>query len=255
VKIRTLIVDDEALGRKRVRKLLESEPECEIIGECSDGQEAVAAMRSFTPDLVFLDVQMPELNGFEVLAQLEVDRLPVIIFVTAHDQFALKAFEAQAIDYLLKPFEDERFYQSLQRAKAYLEGHESRKMHERLQSLVNSLSSQTKLITRMAVKTGGRILFIKTSEIDWIEAVGNYLNLHIGSEAHLLRGRVSELEKRLDPNQFFRIHRSAIVNLDRVKEFHPLFKGDGVAILKNGTRLSVSRSCNQRLQRLLEPEL
>lgn len=255
MKIRTLIVDDEALGRKRVRKLLESEPECEIIGECSDGQEAVAAMRSFTPDLVFLDVQMPELNGFEVLAQLEVDRLPVIIFVTAHDQFALKAFEAQAIDYLLKPFEDERFYQSLQRAKAYLEGHESRKMHERLQSLVNSLSSQTKLITRMAVKTGGRILFIKTSEIDWIEAVGNYLNLHIGSEAHLLRGRVSELEKRLDPNQFFRIHRSAIVNLDRVKEFHPLFKGDGVAILKNGTRLSVSRSCNQRLQRLLEPEL
>ena len=255
MKIRTLIVDDEALGRKRVRKLLESEPECEIIGECSDGQEAVAAMRSFTPDLVFLDVQMPELNGFEVLAQLEVERLPVIIFVTAHDQFALKAFEAQAIDYLLKPFEDERFYQSVERAKAYLEGHESRKMHERLQSLVKSLSPQTRLITRMAVKTGGRIFFIKTNEIDWIEAVGNYLNLHIGSEAHLLRGRVSELEKRLDPNQFFRIHRSTIVNLDRVKEFHPLFKGDGVAILKNGTRLSVSRSCNQRLQRLLEPEL
>jgi len=255
VKIRTLIVDDEALGRKRVRKLLESELECEIIGECSDGHEAVAAMRSFTPDLVFLDVQMPELNGFEVLAQLEMERLPVIIFVTAYDQFALKAFEAQAIDYLLKPFEDERFCQSLQRAKAYLEGHESRKMHERLQSLVNGLSSPTKLITRLAVKTGGRILFIKTNEIDWIEAVGNYLNLHIGSEAHLLRGRMSELEKRLDPNQFFRIHRSTIVNLDRVKEFHPLFKGDGVAILKNGSRLSVSRSCHQRLQRLLEPEL
>lgn len=255
MKLRTLIVDDEALGRKRVRKLLGTQPECEIIGECSDGHEAVAAIRSFTPHLVFLDVQMPELNGFEVLAQLEAEHLPAIIFVTAYDQFALKAFEAQAIDYLLKPFEDERFYQSLQRAKAYLDGHESRKMHERLQSLVKSLASQPKWITRMAVKNGGRMVFLKTSEIDWIEAVGNYLNLHVGSEAHLLRGRVSELEKRLDPNQFFRIHRSTIVNLDRVKEFHPLFKGDGFILLKNGTRLAVSRSCHQRLQRLLEPEL
>jgi len=255
MKIRTLIVDDEALGRKRLRRLLEGEPECEIIGEGRDGHEAVAAIRSFRPDLVFLDVQMPELNGFEVLAQLAVEQMPVVVFVTAYDQFALKAFEARAIDYLLKPFDDERFQQALQRAKAYLDGHESRKMTQRLQNLVNGLSLQTRFITRMAVQASGRILFIKTTEIDWIEAVGNYLNLHIGTEAHLLRGRVSELEKRLDPNQFFRIHRSTIVNLDRVKEFQSLFKGDGVTILKNGTRLSVSRGCSQRLQRLLKPAL
>jgi two-component system LytT family response regulator len=255
MKVRTLIVDDEALGRKRLRKLLESETECELIGECCDGQEAVAAIQAFTPDLLFLDVQMPELNGFEVLAQLNGNRLPVIIFVTAYDQYALKAFEAQAIDYLLKPFEDERFYQALHRARAYIEGQQSQDINARLQTLVNSMSLRAKPMTRMAVKTAGRIVFIKTSEIDWIEAVGNYLNLHIGTEAHLLRGRISELEKRLDPGQFFRTHRSTIVNLDRVKEFQTLFKGDGVAILKNGTRVAVSRSSSQRLQALLTPRL
>lgn len=255
MKIRTLIVDDEALGRKRLRKLLESETECELIGECCDGQEAVAAIQAFKPNLLFLDVQMPELNGFEVLAQLDGERLPVIIFVTAYDQYALKAFEAQAIDYLLKPFEDERFYQALHRARAYIEGQQSQEINARLQTLVNGMSLRAKPITRMAVKTAGRIVFIKTSEIDWIEAVGNYLNLHIGTEAHLLRGRMSELEKRLDPNQFFRTHRSAIVNLDRVKEFQTLFKGDGVAILKNGVKVAVSRSSSQRLQTLLTPRL
>lgn len=255
MKIRTLVVDDEALGRKRLRKLLESETEYELIGECCDGQEAVAAINTFTPDLLFLDVQMPELNGFEVLTQIDRARLPVIIFVTAYDQYALKAFEAQAIDYLLKPFDDERFYQSLHRARAYMEGQHSSQINARLESLIGGMSLRPKPITRMAVKTGGRIVFIKTSEIDWIEAVGNYLNVHIGTEAHMLRGRISELEKRLDPTQFFRTHRSTIVNLDRVKEFQTLFKGDGVAILKNGTRVPVSRSCSQRLQALLTPKL
>src|SRR5204863_926170 len=218
-----------------------------------DGQEAVAAIQAFTPDLIFLDVQMPELNGFEVLAQLKGERLPVIIFVTAYDQYALKAFEAQAIDYLLKPFEDERFYQSLHRARAYIEGQQSNQINVRLETLISGMSLRPKPITRMAVKTSGRIVFIKASEIDWIEAVGNYLNLHIGTEAHMLRGRISELEKRLDPTQFFRTHRSTIVNLDRVKEFQTLFKGDGVAILKNGTHIPVSRSCSQRLNTLLTP--
>jgi len=198
---------------------------------------------------------MPELNGFEVLTQIDRARLPVIIFVTAYDQYALKAFEAQAIDYLLKPFDDERFYQSLHRARAYMEGQHSSQINARLESLIGGMSLRPKPITRMAVKTGGRIVFIKTSEIDWIEAVGNYLNVHIGTEAHMLRGRISELEKRLDPTQFFRTHRSTIVNLDRVKEFQTLFKGDGVAILKNGTRVPVSRSCSQRLQALLTPKL
>ena len=192
MKIRTLLVDDEALGRKRLRKLLETETDYELIGECCDGQEAVAAIQAFTPDLLFLDVQMPELNGFEVLAQLDHKRLPVIIFVTAYDQYALKAFEAQAIDYLLKPFEDERFYQSLHRARAYIAGQQSNQVSARLETLISGMSLRPKPMTRMAVKTSGRVVFVKTSEIDWIEAVGNYLNLHIGTETHMLRGRISE---------------------------------------------------------------
>jgi two-component system LytT family response regulator len=255
MKIRTLIVDDEALGRTRVRHLLKNESEFEIIGECADGQQAVAALSSFQPDLLFLDVQMPELNGFEVLAQIPAEQMPVVIFVTAFDQFAIKAFEAQALDYLLKPFEDERFFQSLHRARNYLADDGSKKLSERLLKLAKGFSPVNKCITRMAVKAGGRMVFLNVLEIDWVEAVGNYLKLHIGSESHLLRGRLSELEKRLDPEQFFRIHRSTLVNLDRVKEFQPLFKGEGVVILKNGARLGVSRGCSQRLQKQLQPQL
>lgn len=255
MKVRTLIVDDEELGRKRIRKLLSAEAEFEIVGESRDGREAIRAIEKLTPDLVFLDVQMPELGGFEVLAQIALEKMPVIIFVTAHDQFALKAFEAQAIDYLLKPFDDERFAQSLQRARTYLNGNDTGGMKERLARLLNGLPNQGKYLTRVAVKRAGRVLFLKTGEIDWIEAAGNYVNLHVGRESYLLRGRMSELEKRFDPEQFFRIHRSTIVNLDRVKELQLLFKGEGVVVLKDGRRLSASRSCSRRLQELLEPEL
>jgi two-component system LytT family response regulator len=188
VKIRTLIVDDEPLGRKRIRKLLESETDFEIVGESRDGREALKSIQSLAPALVFLDVQMPELSGFDVLARLDPERLPVIIFVTAYDDFALKAFEAQALDYLLKPFADERFAQALQRAKTFLDGHSAAAMRERLVSLVNSWPPQPKYLARVAVKTGERILFLKIEAIDWIEAVGNYVNFHAGSETHLLRG-------------------------------------------------------------------
>ena len=255
MKIRVLIVDDEALGRSRVRHLLKNETDCEIIGECSDGQEALAALHTLQPDLLFLDVQMPELNGFEVLAQLPARQLPVVIFVTAFDQFAIKAFEAQALDYLLKPFDDDRFHESLERARIQVAQRESSSFSERLLSLVKDCSPQKQWMTRMAVKSDGRMVFLNVLEIDHIEAVGNYLKLHAGSETHMLRGRLSELEKRLDPGRFFRVHRSRIVNLDRVKEFQPLFKGEGVIILKNGSRLGVSRGCSQRLQNQLQPEL
>jgi two-component system, LytTR family, response regulator len=255
MKIRTLIVDDEALGRSRVRHLLKGEADLEIVGECANGHEAVAALRGFHPDLVFLDVQMPEMNGFEVLAHLGAGPMPVVIFVTAHDQFALKAFEAQALDYLLKPFDDDRFHQSLQRARAQLAREEVSQTNERLLSLIKGFAPQKAWLTRLAVKTEGRMVFLTVPEIARVEAVGNYLKLYVGSETHLLRGRLSELEKQLDPNQFFRIHRSTLVNLDRVKEFHPLFKGDGVVILKDGTRLDVSRNCSQRLQQQLQPQL
>ena len=255
MKIRTLIVDDEELGRKRIRKLLSSEPEFEIVGESRDGREAIRAVEKFAPDLVFLDVQMPELGGFDVVAQIAPGKMPVIVFVTAYDQFALKAFEAQALDYLLKPFDDERFAQSLQRARTYLNGNDIGDMKKRLARLVDGLPGQGKHLTRVAVKSAGRVLFLKAAEIDWIEAAGNYVNLHVGKESYFLRGRISELEKQFDPEQFFRIHRSTIVNLDRVKELQPLFKGEGIVVLKDGQQLSASRICTQRLQTLLGPDL
>ena len=255
MKVRTLIVDDEELGRKRIRKLLSSESEFEIVGESRDGREAIRAMEKFSPDLVFLDVQMPELGGFDVLSQIAPAKMPVIIFVTAHDHFALKAFQAQALDYLLKPFDDERFAQSLQRVRTYLNGNATDKIRERLAKLVETLPNRGKYLLRVAVKSAGRVLFLKADEIDWIEAAGNYVNLHVGKESYLLRGRMSELEKRFDPEQFFRIHRSTMVNLDRVKELQPLFKGEGIVVLKDGQKLSASRSCIQRLQAFLGPDL
>ncbi len=255
MKVRTLIVDDEELGRKRIRKLLSLEPDCEIVGECRDGRDAIRVIEKSSPDLVFLDVQMPELGGFDVLSQIAPAKMPVIIFVTAYDQYALKAFQAQALDYLVKPFDDERFAQSLQRVRTYLNGSATDRIRERLSKFVEALSSQGKYLGRVAVKSADRVLFLKTEEIDWIEAAGNYVNLHVGKESYLLRGRMSELEKRFDPAQFFRIHRSTIVNLDRVKELQPLFKGEGIVVLKDGKKLSASRNCVQRLQECLGPAL
>ena len=252
MKVRTLIVDDEELARKRIRKLLSLDAGFEIVGESRDGREAIRAIGKLAPDLVFLDVQMPELGGFDVLAQIASEKRPVIIFVTAHDQFALKAFEAQALDYLLKPFDDERFAQSLQRVRTYLNGNDRGAIQERLARLVEGLSSP-RYLSRVAVKAAGRVLFLKAAEIDWIEAAGNYVNLHVGKDSYLLRSRMSELEKRFDPEQFFRIHRSTIVNLDRVKELQPLFKGEAVVVLKDGQQLAASRNGSQRLQALLGP--
>jgi two-component system, LytTR family, response regulator len=247
--IRALIVDDEALGRKRIRQLLEPHAWVEIAGEARDGRDAVEQIDSFKPDLLFLDVQMPEMGGFEVLTRIE--HAPVIIFVTAHDQFALEAFEAHAVDYLLKPFDDERFEQALQRARTFLERHEAAAMQERFAGLLNGLAGQQKYLSRLAVQAAGRVVFLKIEEIDWIEAVGNYVNLHVRKDAYLIRGRMQGIEKQLDPDKFLRIHRSTIVNLDRVSEFHPMCKGDGVILLKDGQRLSASRSCSRKLQALM----
>jgi two-component system LytT family response regulator len=256
MKIRTLIVDDEALARKLVKKLLGREPEFEVVGECSDGRDAILKLRQLKPDLVFLDVQMPERDGFQVIEQVGVERMPVTIFVTAYDEFALRAFEAQALDYLLKPFDEERFFQTLARVRTFLCGRQKGAVPDNLAGLMNLIGSQSPgSISRLAVKAGGRVVFLKTEEIDWIEAVGNYLDLHTGRDHYLLRGRISELEKKLPPEQFFRIHRSTIVNLDRVKEFQPLFKGEGVVVMKDGLRLSASRSCSQRLQAFLGAQL
>lgn len=253
-KISTAIVDDEIPARRRIRRLLEGFPELQVVAECRNGHEALEVIQRLTPELVFLDVQMPELNGFEVVAQLAPKQRPVIIFVTAHDKFALQAFEAQAVDYLLKPYDDERFEQAVRRALTYVKGAQTAAFQNKLSSLLNLLAEPERL-TRIAVKSSGRVVFIRVEEIDWIESAGNYVKVHIHKESYMLRGRLSEMAKRLDPTTFFQIHRTTIVNLDRMKEFLPLFKGEGVLVLKDGTRLDVSRNCSAKLQELLMPRL
>jgi two-component system LytT family response regulator len=255
MKIRTLIVDDEPLGRSLIRRLLGADPDFEKVGECADGAEALRAIQRDSPDLVFLDVQMPQLSGFELLAKLPKEQLPIVIFVTAFDAFALKAFEAHALDYLLKPLAEDRFFEALNKVKTYIAGRDTRGFRDRLLSLVRELKETTKYLSRFAVESGERFVFLHANEIDWIEAAGNYLKLHVGKQSYLLRGRISEIEKNLSPEQFFRVHRSTIVNLDRVKEFQPLFKGEGLVVLKDGSHLASSRSCSQKLRTFLGARL
>ncbi len=207
------------------------------------------------PDLVFLDIQMPELDGFGVIKSLSSEAMPIVIFVTAHDAFALKAFEAHGLDFLLKPFHEDRFYKALQRARTYFAGQQSGEARKRLTNLAAELPARPKYLSRLMIKSGGGVIFLKTSEIDWIGAAGNYLQLNVGKASYLLRGRLSELEKKLDPELFFRLHRSTIVNLDRVKEFKPLFQGDGTVVLHNGVRLAASRACRQKLEESLGQKL
>lgn len=253
-KIRAMIVDDEPPARRNLRALLKRDPEIELVRECGNGREAVAAIRALAPDLVFLDVQMPELDGFEVLDRLAGQPLPVIIFVTAYDQYALKAFEVSALDYLLKPFSDERFGKALEQAKRLLAQQDSIELGRKLLRLMGARDldpNAPRYLTRLMVKTTGRVIFVRTDEIDWIEAYDNYVRLHTGGKAHLLRQTMNELEASLNPEQFARIHRSTIVNLDRVRELHPHFNGESVVILHDGTELKLSRSRKDGFEQLL----
>lgn len=251
MNIRTLIVDDEPLARQRLRKLLEADPDIVILGECGDGQEAVAELRRLRPDLVFLDVQMPALDGFGVLHELAGTALPVVIFVTAHDRYALKAFEVHALDYLLKPFDRTRFAAALERAKAQVRQGSASALSERLEELLQSIDGRPRGPERLIVKSAGRSYFVRIADIDWIEAAGNYVRLHVGKDEHLLRESLTALEHRLDARRFVRIHRSTIVNLERIRELQPAFHGDYVIILHDGTELALSRSCRDPLEKSL----
>jgi two-component system LytT family response regulator len=248
-KIRTLIIDDEPLARERIVDMLVSDAEVEIIGECGDGLAAVAAIEAHKPDLIFLDVQMPELDGFGVLEVIEAT--PVIIFVTAYDQYALRAFEVHALDYLLKPFDRERFDKALQRAKHQIERERAGAVNRELAALLADIKSRPKPLERLVIKAGGRVFFLRVDEIDWIEAAANYVKLHAGKEAHLLRETINGLAAKLDPDKFLRIHRSIIINLDRVKELQPWFHGDYVVVLQDGTQLTSSRNYREQLRKLL----
>ncbi|HEX6049655.1 MAG TPA: LytTR family DNA-binding domain-containing protein [Gemmatimonadaceae bacterium] len=270
--VRTLIVDDERMARKRLRTLLTADADVDVVGECTNGRDAVRTIEERKPDLVFLDVQMPELDGFAVVHAVGVDRMPVTVFVTAYDQYALKAFEAHALDYLTKPFDRERFETSLGRAKHQVRlrfatasvsggatsvaggpsaapdgaaaslGQPPADVNERLVALLTELEKRQQYAERLVVRSAGRVTFLRVDEIDWIEAAGNYVRLHAGRDAHLVHEGLAAVATRLDPSRFARIHRSTIVNLDRVREVQPWFHGDAIAILRDGTRLQISRT-------------
>ena len=254
-KIRVLIVDDEPIARTGIRRELGRDPDTEVVGECTNGRDAVSFIRERAPDLVFLDLQMPELDGFGVVEQIGVERMPVVVFVTAFDEFALKAFELHALDYVLKPFNSERFQKALRRAKAQARRAGAAELSGRLLSLIEDAGraqGRGPYLERVVVKTGGRIFFLSVAEIDWIEAADNYVRLHAGRESHLVQGALSRLESRLDPKLFLRVHRSAIVNVTRIKELQPLFHGEYAIKLAGGKELTSSRGYRDKLQQLLE---
>ncbi len=249
--IRALIVDDEPLARERIRDILETDPEIEILGECAGGEEAIEAIERQTPDLVFLDVEMPGKDGFAVLEELGPERIPAIIFVTAYDQYAVRAFEVYALDYLLKPFDQERFEKALLRAKAHIKNEKSENITERILSALEEIKSKPVHLERLVIKMNGHVFFVKTDDIDWLEAEGNYVRLHAGKESYLLRDTISALEGQLDPKRFVRVHRSAIVNVDRIQELQAWFHGEYRIILREGVQLTLSRSYREKLHELL----
>ena len=247
-KIRTLIVDDESVARRRIRRLLSTDPEIGVIGECSDGSTAGETIARERPDLVFLDIQMPERDGFEVVAALDPDALPAIVFVTAFDRYALQAFDVHAIDYLLKPYTPERFRTAVQRAKARIQGS---RVDASLASFAQALRERPRYVARLPVKTTGKIVLVDVGTVDWIEAADNYVRLHVGAREYLHRETLAGLERQLDPDHFARIHRSVIVQIDRIVELHPASHGDMDLVLRNGTTLTVSRTFRDNIERRL----
>lgn len=260
--IRVLIVDDEPLARSGLTALCLEDPELEVVGECADGRAAAAAIGQTEPDLLLLDIQMPEMDGFEVLRAIGPERAPRVIFITAFDEFAVKAFEVNALDYLLKPFDDERFFVAIDRAKKAMREPAVSEWSSRLIGLLETVSQRfaddgrapgngSRYLNRLAVKDMGRVYFVRAAEIEWIQAANYYVKLHVEGRVHLLRESMTSLEERLDPARFFRVSRSAIVNLDRVREVQPYARGSLMVILDNGARVKMTRSRKEQLEKLL----
>lgn len=246
--LRALLVDDEMVARRRMRRVLEREPDVTIAAECADGAEALQEITKEAPDLVFLDVQMPELDGFEVIRRLPDDRLPCVIFVTAYDRYAMQAFDVHAIDYLLKPFSASRFQLALDRARERIR---SRQADTGLVELIASIRRRSPYLSRLSVKTGGRIVLVDLRTVDWIEAADNYVRLHCGNREHVVRETLGSLERQLDPDCFVRIHRSVVVRIDQIREFHPATHGDMDVVLHDGTQLTMSRTWRARARHLI----
>jgi two-component system, LytTR family, response regulator len=262
-KIKTVIIDDEPIARRNLRALLERDADVEIVGEGGSGMEAIRLIRTKSPDLVFLDIQMPEMNGFEALGHIGADSVAAIIFVTAFDQYAVRAFEVHALDYLLKPFDDSRFEAALARAKTQIEQREAKELSKKLFALLedhgqisdepeeSDESKEAQYQSEFMIKSASRVFFLKADEIDWIEAADYYVRLRAGSQSHMLRETMAELEAKLDPQKFTRIHRSTIINLDRIKEIEARPGGDYAVILHDGTHLKLSRSRRDQIEMLL----
>lgn len=250
MKIRALIVDDEPLARQRVRLLVNEEPDLELIGESEDGFAAVDQIKASKPELVSLDVQMPEMDGFEVLRRVPHALLPVVIFTTAYDQHALRAFEVHALDYLLKPFKPARFKEAVQRARDFIANKQAGAAARGLLALLGQTGAAAGQLARLAVKTPDKVTFLELDQIQAIEAAGKYAVVHVGKENHALRETMTSLESHLPPQRFLRISRSVIVNIDQIQEIQPMFKGENVVVLKNGKSYPTTRSIREIQQKL-----
>jgi two-component system LytT family response regulator len=260
--LKVLVVDDEPLARSGIADLVARDRELEVVGQCGDGRSAIEAITSLAPDLVLLDIQMPEMDGFQVILEVGPERMPPVVFITAYDQFAVKAFEVHALDYLLKPFDDERFAAALARARRTIRDQAAGLVGTRLLGLLESMGTAAPRaagsppagqpwLSRLVVKNAGRVTFVRVDEIDWIEAADYYVRLHVARKSHLLRETMNTLESQLDPARFFRVHRSAIVNLDRLVEIQPYFHGEHVLVLADGSKLKLSRSRKEKLEAVL----
>lgn len=251
-KTTIMIVDDEDLARARIRQLAEQDPQLEVVCECATGAQAVEALMKWHPDILLLDIQMPGIDGFGVLRKLDAGSMPLFIFVTAYDEFALKAFELNACDYLLKPFKKKRFEEAILRAKGELQHRDQKQWMERTAKVLESLSGgHERYLDRFAIKDKGRIFFVRTAEVDWIEAQDNYVLLHAGKESHLVRKPIGTLQQELNPAAFARIHRGAIVNVERIRELQQWFKRDYRVVLRDGTVLPLGRSYRESLRQVL----
>ena len=250
--INALIVDDEPLARDRIREMLKEHPEIEVIGEARNGREAIDSVVSHDPDLVFLDIQMPDLDGFDVLQNLNVEQLPVIIFVTAYDQHALRAFDAHAVDYLTKPFDRKRFAEAIDQAKIYLKGAKEPDT-ARILSMLQEIRASERYLERFAIKNGEKVFFVRAEDVDAIEAQGNYVRLSLANSAsHLLRDTLNNIESQINPRQFVRIHRRTIVNIDRVKEVQTWARGEYRVVLFTGAHYTLSRGYRQHFENFIK---
>ena len=264
---RVVVVDDEITARSGIADLVAADPELEVAATCASGPEAITAIHELEPDLVLLDVQMPRMDGFEVVRAVGPKRMPMVVFITAYDQFALRAFEVFAFDYLLKPFDDDRFRATMARAKDALRSAEDGRFGRQIRALIDRtrerdappegapIGGTSGALTRLVVKTGGRVTLLRVEEIDWIEAADYCVRIHSRGRSYMIRESMGSLESRLDSAKFFRTSRSAIVNLDRVEEIQPAFRGEHVIILRDRTKIALSRPRRSRLEALLQQRL